>query len=154
MNIKLAGIIAAIAAVVAVFALPANTQAQCCASSKKTATKTDKQDCAKDCGTEVADADAKPEAAAEAKPGETEIKVPTLACGMCVKKITKAVQAVEGVTEVTVDRKNKVAKVSFDPEKTTLEKIEIAIVKAGYVANDKKADEEAFAKLPDCCKAE
>lgn len=162
MNIKLAGIIAALAAVVAVFALPADTQAQCCGASKKTA-KTEKQscdkDCAKDCckkncATEVADPDAKPESEPVAKAGEAEIKVPTLACGMCVKKITKAVQAVEGVTEVTVDRKNKVCKVSFDPEKTSLEKIEVAITKAGYVANDKKADEEAYAKLPDCCKAE
>jgi copper chaperone CopZ len=153
MNIKLAGILAALAAVIAVFALPVNTQAQCCASSKKTA-KTDKQDCAKECGAAVADTDAKPEAAAEAKPGEAEIKVPTLACGMCVRKITKAIQAVEGVIEVTVDRKNKVAKVCFDPEKTTLETIEIAITKAGYVANDRKADEEAYAKLPDCCKTQ
>jgi len=153
MNIKLAGISTALAAVVAVFALPAVTQAQCCGSSKKSAN-ADKQDRAKDCGAAVADTDAKPEVALAAKPGETEIKVPSLMCGMCVKNITKAVQSVEGVTAVAVDRKNKVARVSFDPEKTSLEKIETAIVKAGYVANDKKADDEAFSKLPDCCKPE
>ena len=83
----------------------------------------------------------------------SEIKVPTIVCGMCVKTVTKAVTSIEGVTKVSVDKKAKVATVTFDPEKTNLEKIEIAITKAGYAAGDKPADISAFGKLAPCCQA-
>jgi hypothetical protein len=42
--------------------------------------------------------------------------------------------------------------VKFDKEVTDLNKIENAITAAGYDADNKKANPDAYAKLDDCCK--
>jgi len=153
MNETLTRVVAAFAAlaVAVAFAAAARAGGSGCAV-KKEGPGCDQQDCIKDAPAEVADEEAPKEPLPEAKPGTAAVKIPTIQCGMCVKTIAKVVKAVEGVTEVTVDKKAKVANVVFDPEKTTIEKIETAITKAGYDADDKKADPEAFKKLPDCCK--
>jgi len=80
------------------------------------------------------------------------IKVPSMQCGTCKKNIEKAVKKVAGVIDVNVDKEQKVAHVNFDKSKTDLSKIENAITAAGYDANDKKADQEAYNNLDDCCK--
>ena len=41
------------------------------------------------------------------------ISVPTLICATCVKTITKALKSTEGVDEVVVDKKTKIATVKF-----------------------------------------
>ena len=80
------------------------------------------------------------------------VSVPTIQCGTCKKNITTALKNIDGVSKVQVDMKNKTAAVTFDDSKTNLEAIENAITSAGYDANDKKADPEAYDKLDDCCK--
>jgi copper chaperone len=82
------------------------------------------------------------------------IKVETAQCGSCVKTITEALKQVEGVQKAEVDIKTKVASVTFLPMKTNLATLEEAITKAGYDANDKKRDPEAYRKLDECCKTE
>jgi len=47
---------------------------------------------------------------------------------------------------------DKIAKVKFDNSKTKLSKIEDAITAAGYQANDKPENKEAYNNLLDCCK--
>lgn len=90
-----------------------------------------------------------------AAPGneKTVIALGSIVCGQCVAKVEKALNKVEGVIEVNVDLDNKQATVVFDNSVTSLEKLENAITNAGYDANGKKADPEAYDNLPGCCKA-
>ena len=82
----------------------------------------------------------------------TEISVNSIVCGMCVKKVEKTLKKVEGVKEVKVDLDEKKAYVTFDNSLTDISKLEDAITAAGYDANEKKADPEAYEKLHGCCK--
>lgn len=82
----------------------------------------------------------------------TEVNLPTMQCGACEHAISTALKKVEGVKEVKVDLKNKKAEVVFAANQVTVAKIEDAVVKSGYAANDKKADAQAYEKLPECCK--
>lgn len=82
------------------------------------------------------------------------VNVPTIQCGTCKKNITKALNNLDGVTSVKIDMKKKTAAVTFDDSKTNAGAIEDAITAAGYDANDKKADHDAYERLDDCCKVE
>lgn len=81
-----------------------------------------------------------------------EISVPTVQCSMCKKNIQNALKKIDGIHTVNIDVKLKKCLVDFDKSKTDLSKIEGAIVAAGYQANDKPADKNAYDKLDDCCK--
>jgi len=81
-----------------------------------------------------------------------EISLPSIQCGMCVKTIKEALGKVEGVIESKVDLENKKVSVTFDDSKTSLDKLEEAITSAGYDANDKLSDADAYDKLSPCCK--
>lgn len=83
---------------------------------------------------------------------KTTIKIPTAQCDQCKSNIEKALNKVAGIKTKNVDVDNNMVQVSFDKSKTSLGKIENAIVSAGYDANDKKADPDAYSKLDDCCK--
>lgn len=71
---------------------------------------------------------------------------------MCVKTIGKALGKTRGVIESKVDLENKTVTVTYDDSKTNLAKIEAAITAAGYDANNKPANADAFEKLSPCCK--
>jgi mercuric ion binding protein len=86
-----------------------------------------------------------------AKPTTATIALPTLQCGMCKKTIESKVNGVEGITSITVNVDEKTATVEFDAEIITLEGVEQAISKAGYDANETKADKRAQRKLHACC---
>lgn len=73
-------------------------------------------------------------------------------CGMCETRIEKAANSVEGVKSADWDKETKMIKVSFDPEKTDLHKIHMAIAKAGHDTDMHKASQEIYDKLPGCCK--
>ena len=83
---------------------------------------------------------------------EVEIKTPTLQCGSCEATVSDAVKKVDGVQSVSVDLEKKVVRVAYDEGMTDVASIESAIVKAGYQANDNKADATAYKNLADCCK--
>jgi mercuric ion binding protein len=84
---------------------------------------------------------------------KTVISLPSIVCESCVSRIEKAVKKIDGVTDYKVDLDGKTATVTYDNTLTTVSALETAITAAGYDANDKKADEKAFDKLPGCCKA-
>lgn len=87
--------------------------------------------------------------------GQTEtviVQLPTMQCAMCKKNIESAVKKIDGINEVNVVVKDKIAKVNYDKSVTDLSKIEGVIVAAGYQANDKPADKDSYEKLDDCCK--
>lgn len=80
------------------------------------------------------------------------IKTPTVQCGMCKTKIEKYLTREPGVTAVNVDYKKKTTTVTFIKDRNNIEQIKTAIANAGYDADDVTADEEAYKKLPSCCK--
>ena len=73
-------------------------------------------------------------------------------CNMCKTRIEKAANSVEGVQSADWDVKTKMITVKFDPAKTDLHKINTAIAKAGHDTEMLKASDEAYDKLPACCK--
>lgn len=80
------------------------------------------------------------------------ISTPTVQCETCKKKIEDFLSREDGVETVVVDYKRKQTKVSFHSSQTNLENIKTAIANVGYDADDVAANEEAYKKLPKCCK--
>jgi|SRR5690606_9856456 len=80
------------------------------------------------------------------------VSLPTVQCNMCKKTIADALKGVDGVSDAKVNIADKNVKVTFDKSKTDVSKIESSITAAGYDANDKKAEKNAYDKLDDCCK--
>lgn len=80
------------------------------------------------------------------------VSLPTIQCSICKKNITKALKKDEGIKEFKIDVEGKTAKITYDKSKTEPGKIENLIVAAGYDANNKKADPDAYNNLDDCCK--
>jgi len=83
---------------------------------------------------------------------KTVISLPTIVCESCVSRVEKALKNIDGVIEYKVDLDGKSATITYDTDITNVAALETAITAAGYDANDKKADEKAFDRLPGCCK--
>lgn len=86
------------------------------------------------------------------KPVTVKINTPTVQCEQCKKKVENFMKHEEGVTKVMVDYKRKVTTVSYYGDRTNVENIKTAIANAGYDADDVKANEDSYKKLPTCCK--
>lgn len=82
------------------------------------------------------------------------IKIPTSICGQCAKTIKTAVMKLDGVKNIDVNTDTKLATIEFIPASLKVSDLEDAIVMAGYGANEKPANKEAYEKLPDCCRKE
>ena len=93
-------------------------------------------------------------ASAQAQKGvkTVTIQTPTVQCESCKKRIEEYLKREDGVQKSNVDFKKHVTKVTYVAERTNVENIKTAIANAGYDADDVKADEEAYKKLPKCCK--
>lgn len=82
-----------------------------------------------------------------------EIKIRTSSqCDMCKERIEEALAFEKGVKKSELDLETHIVTVSYNKEKTRPEDIRKAIAKAGYDADDVKADPRAYSKLPACCK--
>jgi copper chaperone CopZ len=91
--------------------------------------------------------------AQEPKKGTEEVKIQTSAvCGMCKERIEHDLAFEKGIKSVSLDDETKIVTVGYNPKKTNPDNIRLAISKIGYDADDVKADPEAYAKLPGCCK--
>jgi copper chaperone CopZ len=90
--------------------------------------------------------------ASKSEASVAKIKLPTIQCGSCVKTVTTALEKAEGVEKVEVSLDGKVATVTYASEKTDVKKLEQAVAKSGYAANNTKADPAAYEKLASCCK--
>ena len=75
-------------------------------------------------------------------------------CGMCESRIEKAVKGIDGVSKAEWDKTTKKLEVTFDDAKTSMDKIEIAVAKAGHDTPHHKAAGDVYGKLPNCCKYE
>ncbi len=84
---------------------------------------------------------------------KVEIKTPTIQCDMCKTRIENYLLKREpGITAVKVDLKKKTTTVTFLKDRNNIEQIKTAIANAGYDADDVTAEEDAYKKLPKCCK--
>ncbi len=72
-------------------------------------------------------------------------------CGMCKKRIEKAVEAIQGVEEAEWNKRTKVLTVEFDDTKASVESITKAVLKVGHDVDEKKAEDDAYGALPECC---
>jgi len=82
-----------------------------------------------------------------------EIKILTSAqCGQCKTRIETALAYEKGIVKSNLDVNSKVVTVEYKIGKTTPEKIRKAISAVGYDADEVLADEQAYKKLPPCCK--
>lgn len=75
-------------------------------------------------------------------------------CDECKVHVQKAALSVEGVSKADWNKETKQLEVVFDDTVTNLEKIEIAVAKAGHDTPNKKTTQEAYDALPECCKYE
>lgn len=90
---------------------------------------------------------------AQDKDGKGEIKIQTSAvCGMCKDRIEEGLAYEAGIKSADLDLSTKIVTVVFNPSKTDESKIKLAISNMGYDAGDMKANADAYAKLPACCK--
>jgi len=60
------------------------------------------------------------------------LNVEGMSCSHCVKAVTQAVTALEGVSGVKVDLEGKTATVDYDADQVSLESIKEAIEEEGY----------------------
>lgn len=72
-------------------------------------------------------------------------------CGSCKKRIEKAAESVTGVEEATWNKRTKVLTVEFDDTKASVQSITKAILKVGHDVDNKKAEDDAYGTLPECC---
>jgi copper chaperone CopZ len=71
---------------------------------------------------------------------------------MCEKKFSSNVPYFKGITDFSYDMATSKITVTFNPKKTTIEEIRKGISDLGYDADGVKANVEARAKLPACCR--
>ena len=64
----------------------------------------------------------------------TTLKVLGMSCVHCVRAVTGALTALDGVQEATVSLQNGTAEVRFDPEQVTEEQLRQAVRDQGYDA--------------------
>jgi mercuric ion binding protein len=84
---------------------------------------------------------------------KTEITIKTSAtCSMCKTTIEKYLSFEKGIKKSSLDVDSKILTVTYNPQKTTPEKIRLAVSKSGYDADEVKANEKAYNNLDDCCK--
>jgi mercuric ion binding protein len=74
-------------------------------------------------------------------------------CETCGLKFKTEMLKIKGVKMYELDDKAMAFTVYFNPKKTDLETIKLAISKLGYDADDVKADPAGYEKLDNCCKA-
>jgi len=93
--------------------------------------------------------------AQNAKSGNKKIATEEFAvsgvCGMCEKRIEKAA-LVPGVMSAAWDQEAQSLKVMYKRKKVDLKDIKAAVAAAGHDTDTVKADDEAYAELPGCCK--
>lgn len=75
-------------------------------------------------------------------------------CGSCEKRIDKAASSVAGVSKASWDKETMMLEVTYDPAKTSVDKIQTAVAKVGHDTDGVKADDKTYAGLPKCCQYE
>jgi copper chaperone CopZ len=72
------------------------------------------------------------------------------ACGMCKTRIENGLK-MDGVTKAEWDKTTKMATVTYDPSKVTVDAMKKKVADLGHDTDKYKAADEVYAKLPGCC---
>ena len=91
-------------------------------------------------------------AAQQKKPLTVKIQTPGIQCEECKKRVEDYLKYEDGILKVVVNPKSKYVSVTYLADRTNIENIKTAIANVGYDADDVKADEDAYKKLPKTCK--
>lgn len=87
---------------------------------------------------------------------KTTFQTPTVQCEMCKNKILTYLNRYDGIESASVNLKKKEVSVIYYTDRINTEEIKAAIANAGYDAGDKDgnvaASEDAYKRLPKCCK--
>jgi hypothetical protein len=85
---------------------------------------------------------------------QTSVKKETIKvsgnCGMCKNKIEKSAKSA-GATYANWSEETKLLNVSYNPSRSSSEKIQKAIAASGYDTQNFKAADNAYNKLDKCC---
>lgn len=73
-------------------------------------------------------------------------------CDMCKETIERAMAFEKGVKKSDLNVKTKILTVTFNPKKTSPEKIKKAVTLSGYDADEMPADARAYQNIDPCCK--
>lgn len=65
---------------------------------------------------------------------QARIKIEGMMCEHCEATVTRAISAIDGVSDVKVIIADQQAIVTYDPERTKIEAIKVAVREAGYIA--------------------
>ncbi len=103
--------------------------------------------------TATASATAQSGAPTKATPARTaQAQILTSAvCAMCKTTLEKAMAYEKGVKAAELDVESKMLTIVYQPDKTSLDKLRLAIARTGYDADSVQADPRAHQRLPDCC---
>ena len=66
-----------------------------------------------------------------------------MTCASCAKSVERAIAAIEGVADVSVNIATEKARVIYDPSKTRISEIKNAVDQAGYKALELETVNEA-----------
>jgi mercuric ion binding protein len=90
--------------------------------------------------------------AQQKKPLSVKIQTPGALCAECKARIEEYLKYEDGITKVVVYPTSKYTLVNYLADRTNVENIKTAIANVGYDADDVKANEDAYKKLPKTCK--
>jgi periplasmic mercuric ion binding protein len=91
-------------------------------------------------------------AGAFAQAKKVVIKTHTVQCEMCKNRIEKYLSREPGVVTADVNIKKKTTTITYLTDRNNIEQLKTAIANIGYDADDVTAEEDAYKKLPKCCK--
>ena len=80
------------------------------------------------------------------------IKTPTVLCEDCQLRLEEYLRREPGISSIKVDYKKKITTITYLTDRNNIEQLKTAISNAGFDADDVAADEDAFKKLPKCCR--
>jgi mercuric ion binding protein len=72
------------------------------------------------------------------------------ACGMCKTRIEDGLK-IDGVSKAEWDQKTKMATVTYDPSKVTVDAMKKKVASLGHDTDKYKSPDDVYAKLPGCC---
>lgn len=75
-------------------------------------------------------------------------------CGMCKKRIEKAANELDGLSDANWDVDSKEFTAQYDAAKVSEKEIQEKIASVGHDTEKVKATDEAYNSLPGCCKYE
>jgi copper chaperone CopZ len=72
-------------------------------------------------------------------------------CGMCKKRMEKAVSGLEGVVEAVWSAETKKMAIKYNADKVSVSDVKKKIAEVGHDTDEFKASKEVYDKLPGCC---